>query len=101
MRLHLIERENFDKQLEPVTGESSTGYWHFSEAQARSFIGGTLYLHEAQNAASRRGGEIRDVRVIDDGKWEGRVVFYFKQLPECTGATTSSEGWNRWYKIER
>jgi hypothetical protein len=99
MEVHLIERRIFNKQNDAITNTWETGYWRFTEEQAKSFERAHIYLHSAQAAPSHMGGIIRRYSMVETGEWAGRVIFYFTKSDDYTGVITDPEGWNRWHKI--
>lgn len=100
-RLHLIERMGL--QAPWTEGDeqfSRSGYWAFTEKQARDFVGGYLFLHKTQASLAHYAGEIVGVIKQPSGKYAGRYVFKVRNEPSLIGTCTSRDGWAMWWKAE-
>jgi hypothetical protein len=99
-RLHLIERMGLEKPWPNEPGYTASGFWAFTEEQAKSFVGCFLFLHEGQSEPVRYAGEIVGVIEETEGKYAGRYIFKVKDDPRLNGLMPSHNGWQRWWKAE-
>ncbi len=61
-------------------------YWQMSEDQARSLLGGWLYLHETKSEPSYFAGIVEDV-LMEPFKGKPRAVFILRKHSRITGQT--------------
>ncbi len=68
-------------------GRWTSGNWDMSEEQARSLIGGRIYLHSSKAKPSVFGGRVVDVRPVTDTEVarEARVVFVLEPTKDDKG----------------
>ena len=92
--IHLVDRSDSVRKIDPSRNEWESGYWPLSEETARKFVGGVLYLHRTKNTSSHFGGDILDYRVEQSG-----VVFKLRAKADCKGVKVDSKGWSKDCKI--
>lgn len=94
--IHFVERKNNVRKIPNAPGEWESGYWVVSQSTADALVGGDLYLHENQDAASHFGGVILSWRLVADPSTpdlNGRMVFRFRATPEHRGVRVGPAGW--------
>jgi hypothetical protein len=97
---HKSENANHQPQrVDGTIGVYESGNWVVNIKRAASLIGSKIYLHKLRSEPSFLGGEIISFREILPKNKFVRVVFRFREDPECTGVLTSSKGWRNEYKI--
>jgi hypothetical protein len=101
--IHLIQK---DPKLAPrpecpkdPTSLWRSGFWAVSEAMARRLTGAMIYFHEKQDARAKRGGEIVDYELVEEGEYAGRIIFRFREDPSAKGKLTGRDGWSMEKKI--
>lgn len=100
MKIHFVEKFGRENRLSDEVQLWESGYWTLTEKSAKSLIGGDIYLHSNQSKPSRFGGVIQNYRVIENGEFEGKIVFEFLADIEHKNVRTSKEGWGREKKID-
>ena len=92
-QLHLLNRYEGGRLknlgIDHDTGFFTSGVWKFRMSEAKTLIGGKIYLHTAKKNNSEMGGTVVDVRPAAE---EGRVVFVF--IPEAAGKNVEWQGQN-------
>jgi hypothetical protein len=95
--IHLIQNnpELPPKPISPGSQTYESGFWALPIEQAKSLIGGNIFLHETQLSPSFFGGAIKDCWLQQAGEWKNRVVFKFDALASHKGIRPiNPEGWN-------
>jgi hypothetical protein len=101
--IHFVERRNNVRKIQGTTDQWESGFWVVGRETADRLIGGDLYLHAKQDAASHFGGVILAWRAIDDSSQpdiDGRLVFLIRMTPAHRGVKAGSDGWGNEKKIK-
>jgi hypothetical protein len=62
------------------------GYWNVSAKDAKSLLGGLIYLHEIKTAQSYFGGRIKGFRTMEmPHEFAGQTAFLFESLSAARG----------------
>lgn len=94
--LHVIETGKFPENLRCVDKENSeweSGFWAIVPGTAQRLVGGTIYLHEAQDKLSHFGGEILGFRIVVTEPHAGRAVFRFRATPNARDVRAGRDNW--------
>lgn len=91
--LHLVENLQNLWRVPEISDEWESGYWDVKETAAHKLIGGMLYLHQGQLKPAHFGGILLGFRIVQEGQYQGRIIFRFRFLPACRGVKTSRQGW--------
>jgi hypothetical protein len=97
--IHLIERINNFKLINPNAYEYDSYAWYVNKDTAEKLVGGNIYFHKAQKQPSFFGGKITSYRVLEEGADAGRVVFRFQVSKDCRDVMTDKSGWTYEKKI--
>ncbi len=84
--IHLIEKSARYNRKPNTDDQWTTGNWSMNESTAKRLIGGTAYLHTAQQAPCYLGGEILNCKEADDEP--GRYVIHFRFDKRVVNTTT-------------
>ena len=94
--IHFVERKNNVRKVQGTIDEWESGFWVVSHETADRLVGGDLYLHSRQAAASHFGGLILGWRAISDSAQpdiDGRIVFHIRATPAHRGVKIGPDGW--------
>ena len=91
--IHLIERKQNWKCINPELNEWESGYWVVSKKTADQLIGGRIYLHGGQNEPSFCGGTITGYRNASSEPRSKRIIFTFTRDASHEGLVTEKQGW--------
>ena len=94
--LHVIETGKFPENLRCVDKENSeweSGFWAIVPDTAQRLVGGTIYLHSAQDKPSHFGGEILSFRIVSTGLHAGRAVFGFRATSDARDVRAGRDNW--------
>lgn len=94
--LHVIETGKFPENLRCVDKENNeweSGFWAIVPDTAQRLVGGTIYLHSAQDKLSHFGGEILGFRIVSTGLHAGRAVFRFRATSNAREVRAGRDNW--------
>ena len=101
-KIHFIERGTHPENLVNVDKAEhiwDTGIWYVAGETAERLLGGTVFLHEAQDSPSFFGGQILSYRMMECGPDKGKIIFRFKASMDAKGVR-SAGGWGMEKKID-
>ena len=101
MNLHFIEKARVFQRISKEMNLWESGNWVLSKEVAEASVGGDIYFHTEQVKPSYFGGEITEVRRLEEGPDAGRYVFTFKMTIAHKGVKTEKQGWGMEKKIVR
>jgi hypothetical protein len=99
MQIHLIEKNRGFTREDKFSQIWQSGYWKVNEDVAKSLVGGDIYFHPAKIKPSYFGGKILGYSVVEEGEWQGRIVFEFEFTREYKGVSAGKDGWGMDKKI--
>lgn len=99
MQIHLIEKNRRFTREDKFSQIWESGYWKVTEDVAKALVGGDIYFHPAKIKPSYFGGKILGYTKIEEGEWEGRIVFEFEFSREYKGVRAGKDGWGMEKKI--
>ncbi|WGL18408.1 hypothetical protein PVT68_08940 [Microbulbifer bruguierae] len=101
MKLHFIEKAKAFQRTDKELNIWKSGNWVLSNDVAEASVGGDIYFHTEQAKPSYFGGEIIEVRKLQEGPDKGRYVITFKMTMAHKGVKTEKQGWGMEKKIIR
>lgn len=97
--IHLIERTDGVRKLDPSRNEWESGEWPLTEETAKKLVGSVLYLHRTKLAPSHFGGDVLDFRVEESSAHGSRIVFKLRAKADYKGVRIDGKGWSKDCKI--
>jgi hypothetical protein len=84
-RIHFICRNHLGV-IPTKFPEFESGSWDIPEVDAKTLLGGTIFLHETKSSPSYFGGTISHYRVVEiDQAHSNRIVFTLTSTKEARG----------------